>query len=199
MKGFKGHNLIIGMTGTGKSSLLKYEIIPKFRKVSIKSAVLDPLGDPAFNADFQTKDSNEFLRFAFTHTGYILIIDESGRAVGRYNRPMQALATDIRHKGNFSFFATQGVTQLSNIVRDQCANVFLFLSSRRNVEIIADEWDQPTLLGLPKLSSGQFYFVPRFGEIRAGHLDFSKRRVYYEGAIGHGPEPKEVDADETDD
>lgn len=179
MNNFRGHNLIIGMTGCGKTSLLKYEIIPRFRKAGIKSAVLDPLGDPAFNADFQTKNSNEFLRFAFSNQGYILAIDESGQAIGKYNYPMQALATAVRHKGNFSFFSTHSATQLPPIVRGQCGNVFLFACSRRNFEVIADEWDQPDLLKVGKLGAGEFYYVPKFGEICKGTLDFAGRSCCY--------------------
>ena len=177
---FTGHNLVIGMTGCGKSTLLKIEIIPAFKKKGIQSAVLDPLGDPTFAADFSTKDSMEFIRFAYTHSNYILVVDESGRAVGRYNSVMQNLATEIRHKGNLSFFATQGVTQLAPVVRDQCANVFVFNCSRRNFEIIADEFAKPELLKLKTLDKGEFYYVPRFGSIRSGRIDFAKRKVYYD-------------------
>jgi hypothetical protein len=180
MNQFRGHNLLIGMTGCGKSSLIKYEIIPRFRKAGIKSAVLDPLGDPTFKADYQTKDSNEFLRFAFQQKGYILIVDESGQAIGKYNEPMIALATTVRHKGNFSFFACHSVTTLPPVIRSQCSNVFLFQCSRTNFKMVADEWDQPDLMKLGKLGVGEFYFVPKFGEISRGRIDFSARRVEYE-------------------
>lgn len=179
MNNFRGHNLIVGMTGSGKSTLLKYEIIPRFKKAGIKCAVLDPLGDPAFNADFQTKNSNEFLRFAFANQGWILVIDESGQSIGRYDYPMQALATSVRHKGNFSFFATHSATQLSPLVRGQCGNVFLFACAKQNFKVIADEWDQPKLLTLPRLGILEFYFVPKFGEISKGKIDIQKRQVHY--------------------
>lgn len=179
MHGFKGHNIIIGMTGSGKSSLLKWEIIPKFRKRGIKSAVLDPLGDPGFGADWQTKNPDQFLAYAFKVQNHILIVDEGGQAIGRYNKPMLALATTVRHRGNFSFFVTHGVTDLSKTIREQCANVFLFACSRDNFEMIADRWDQPELLNMPRLDAGQFYFVPRFGQIVRGHIDFSRKKVSY--------------------
>lgn len=180
MAHFQGHNLIVGMTGTGKTSLLKYEIIPRFKKAGIKVAVLDPIGDPEFQADYQTKSSEQFLQFAFSNKGYILVVDESGEAIGKYNQPMQKLATSVRHKGNFSFFAAHSATQLPPIVRSQCANVFLFACSRPNFEKISDEWDQPTLLSLPRLKAGEFYMVPKFGEISRGRIDFATKKIYYE-------------------
>lgn len=180
MNQFKGHNLIVGMTGCGKTSLIKYEIIPRFKAAGIKSAVLDPIGDPGFNADYQTKNSNEFLQFAFREKGYILIVDESGQAIGQYDRPMRALATTVRHKGNFSFFACHAVTTLPPVIRSQCGNVFLFQCSRTNWKMIADDWDQPDVLKLDKLGAGEFYIVPKFGEISRGRIDFSKRTVHYD-------------------
>lgn len=179
MNHFRGHNLMIGMTGCGKTTLLKKHIIPRFKAAGIKSAVLDPLGDPSFNADYQTKSSSEFLKFAYREKGYILIIDESGQAIGKYNAPMNALATNVRHKGNFSFFATHSVTSLPPIVRGQCANVYLFQCSRKNFELVADDFDQPTILKLPKLDVGEFYFVPRFGKVVRGKIDFKSGEVYY--------------------
>lgn len=178
MAGFEGHALVIGMSGSGKTSLLKIALIPSYRAKGHKIAVLNPLPDP-FEADFQTKDGNEFIRFSYTHTGYVLIVDESGRAVGRYNKLMQSLATDVRHKGNMSVFAAQGVTQLANVVRDQCAYAFIFRASQRNFEIIADEFTHPELLKLPPLTKGEFYFVPKFGEIQKGKIDFIGRKVVY--------------------
>lgn len=179
MNHFKGHNLIVGMTGSGKTTLLKKEIIPRFKTAGIKSAVLDPIGDPSFKADYQTKSSSEFLKFAYREKGYILIVDESGQAIGKYNAAMHSLATTVRHKGNFSFFAVHSVTGLPPIVRGQCANIFLFSCSRGNFKIIADEWDQPTLLDLPKLDAGEFYFVPKFGKIVRGKIEFKTGAVYY--------------------
>lgn len=180
MNNFSGHNIIVGMTGTGKTSLIKYEIIPKFKKSGIKSAVLDPIGDPAFKADYQTKSPDEFLKFAFANRNYILIVDESGQAIGRYNKPMEALATTVRHKGNFSFFAVHSATTLAPVIRSQCANVFLFACSRPNFKVIADEWCQPTLMDLPKLGKGEFWYVPKFGEIVHGKVDFAAKKVYYD-------------------
>lgn len=180
MNNFSGHNLIVGMTGSGKSTLIRLEIIPRFKKAGIKSAVLDPIGDPSFKADYQTKNSDEFLKYAFANNNHILIIDESGQAIGRYNKPMEALATSVRHKGNFSFFAVHSATTLPPVIRYQCANVFLFACSRPNFKTIADEWDQPTLLDLPKLGKGEFWYIPKFGEIVRGRIDFSEKKVYYE-------------------
>lgn len=167
------------MTGTGKTSLLKWEIIPRFRKAGVKSAVLDPLGDPSFKADFQTRNPDEFLAYSFKVQNHILIVDEGGQAIGRYNKPMLALATTVRHKGNFSFFVTHGVTDLAVTIREQCANVFIFATPRRNIELIADNWDQMELLKMPKLGPGEFYFVPKFGNIVRGRIDFAKRKVSY--------------------
>lgn len=146
----------------------------------MKTAVLDPLGDPSYGADFQTTNSDQFLAYAKANKSHFLFVDESGQAIGRYNAPMEWLATTSRHLGHLGFFLVQGCTQLNPVIRGQCGQVYLFSCSNSNYRMIAEEWNQPELTKMPRFDVGEFVFVPRFGNLRKGNVDWKTMRVYYD-------------------
>lgn len=176
---FTGHNLIVGMTGTGKSTLAKL-VIKQAKKAGRKTVVLDPIGDPSYSADFQTTDPDQFLAYAKANKSCYLFVDESGQAIGRYNEPMMWLATTSRHLGHLSFFISHSATQLSPILRGQCGQVYLFSCAAANFKTVAEEWNQPDILKMKRFDAGEFVYVPRFGQIRKGRIDFAKQHIYYD-------------------
>lgn len=169
------HVLIVGMSESGKTTLAKI-MAAEAKRAGLPVGVLDPLGDPDFNADFQTREPGAFLEHARTQKRELLVVDESGSVIGRYNEPMQWLATTSRHFGKSVIFCVQAATQIATVVRDQCTVCYVFRCSYRNRELIADEYDQPELLTQKPLAKGEFVRVPRFGEISRYRLDFAKRR-----------------------
>lgn len=169
------HNLIVGMTESGKSTLAKI-FASEFRKRKITVAVLDPLHDE-WDCDFQTADSDEFLAWCKKNKSAMLFIDEGSTAIGRYNPEMEWLATQSRHWGHSSFFICQRGPQLSPNVRDQASKLYLFACSRSDAENFANTWNEPELKNLEKIDKGEFYIVSRFGEMKKGKVDFSKRVV----------------------
>lgn len=175
------HSLIVGMTESGKSFLAKM-ISRALKKAGKKVAVLDPLWDDGWGADFQTSDSGAFLAWAKSkaNASAFLFVDEGSVSVGRYNLPMQWLATMSRHHGHSSFFICQGITQLPPIVRGQCRDVFLFAVDETISQIVAKEWNEKTLRNAERLRKGEFYHVSRFGTLQKGRLDFAAGKVYYD-------------------
>lgn len=173
------HYGIVGMSESGKSTLGKI-LAKQFRKQGVKVAVLDPLKYSDWDCDFQTSNPDEFLRFAKRSKSHVLIIDEGGQAIGRYNRPMEWLLTTSRHLGHSCIVITQGVTQLPPIIRGQFSKIFLFTCSFENWQLIAGEYNRPEILKMGRLEQGRFIVVTRFGDLAKGNVDFGKRKLYYE-------------------
>ena len=99
------HVLIAGITESGKTTLAR-ELVAHYRRAEIASLVLDPLGDPRWNAEYQTTDEAAFLVTAKNSWQCALFIDESGEMVGRYKDSMFWLATQARHRAHRSHFIT---------------------------------------------------------------------------------------------
>lgn len=167
------HTLIIGMTMSGKTTLAK-TIAKQLKSSNHKVAVLDPLGDPDFDADFRTKDSAEFLEYAKTHQDHFLFVDESGVAMGRFNEPMNWLATTARHNGHLCTFISQGLTQLPPIVRGQCDRLFIFSCAKINTDLASQEWNEKKLAEIDKIPQYHFYLARRFHPLKFGKISLDK-------------------------
>lgn len=171
------HCLIVGMTESGKTTLAKR--IAKTLKSSGKLvAVLDPLQDEGWECDFQTQNPEEFLVWAKGNRSAFLFVDESGVAIGRYNVPMEWLATQSRHLGHSCYFICQGLTQLSTIVRGQCRKLYMFASGSNATKTASEEWNESELQNAERLQKGEFYVVSRFDKISKGRVDFTSDNVY---------------------
>ena len=163
------HTLILGMTESGKTTTAKV-LISVFKRRGIKSIVLDPFNDPGFGADYQTNNSDDFLKMVWSSRKCHVYVDESGKAIGRYNQLMDELATTGRHWGHSCFFITQKATQISPIIRDQCGQVFLFGSGHQSCKMIAEEFNDKEFLNATALKQGEFYHKTRFGKLHKGNI-----------------------------
>jgi len=156
------HCLIAGMTASGKTTLAK-ALAAQYRRHRVSVAVLDPLNDPGWNADFQTTDRREFLERVKRSRSCALFIDESGETIGQYNDDMFWLATRARHYGHRSHFLTQRPAQLSPTVRHQCLRLFCFRVGFKDAKTLAEEFSNPDLVGASSLPQYTFYSINRFG------------------------------------
>lgn len=173
------HTLICGMTESGKTFLSKM-ICRALKKKGQICAVLDPLQDAGWDCDFQTQKSDDFLAWAQANQKAFLFVDEGSIAVGRYNVPMEWLATMSRHWGHASYFICQGLTQLPPMVRNNCGKLYLFTSADSVNKLAAEEFNEKALKNADRLDKGHFYEISRFGKIRKGTLDFRKSSVHYD-------------------
>lgn len=156
------HVLICGMSESGKTTLAR-GFGGYYRNQGFGVLVLDPLKDPRWQCDFITANQEEFLDVVWKSRRCILMMDEGGKSVGRYNYAMQEVATMGRHWGHSSHFISQDPTQLAPIIRDQCRHVFLFCASDRVGKKLADEFNQPALLECGNLKQGEYIRAARFG------------------------------------
>jgi hypothetical protein len=176
------HRIIVGMSETGKSTLAKI-FVRQAKEQGILTGVLDPLNDPEYNADYQTSNSEEFLIHAKEKVRELLVVDESGTAIGRYNEPMTWLATTSRHFGKSCIFCMHNPTQTSPMIRDQSSECWLFICTSRIQEMVAEEFNHPEILTQSeRLEKGECIFVPRFGEIKKYRLDFAAKKLYAAGS-----------------
>jgi hypothetical protein len=164
------HTLIFGMTQSGKTTLAKKVLIPKYKKLGLKTIVLDPLNDN-WDADFQTDDENDFLRVLWNSRQCCAFLDEAGDTVGRYNSAMIQTATRGRHWGHKIHYLAQRASLIATTVRDQCSTLYLFTSSINDGKIHANEWNKPELVNCNTLQQGEFYVCNRFDL-------FEKRKLF---------------------
>lgn len=159
-----GHSLILGTTKSGKSTLAR-RLVARYRVNGTHSMVLDPLEDPAWRsagAKILTGDGEKFLALMFKTRSCALFVDESGEAIGRYSGEMKKLATRSRHYGHNAHFISQRGVDIDKTIRDQCDDLYLFRVSKKDAEVLADEYCYDELLGASQLNQGEFIKCGRF-------------------------------------
>lgn len=170
------HNLVVGMTESGKTSLAKL-YCDGFKKSGIKTMVLDPVHDTGWNADFQTHDPEMFLKVVKSERNCMIFVDESGSAIGRYNSEMEWLATTSRHLGHSCWFIMQDATQVAPIIRGNCTKAFVFACDPKLIERVASEWNEQTLRNCERLPKFCFYVASRFDQLQIGEIDLTTGTV----------------------
>jgi len=176
LKGIEMHTLVLGMTTCGKTTLVKW-LTSSMKKRGIKVAVLDPILDPEWEADFVTDNPADFMKYVKTNKSHVLVVDESGSAIGRYNEEMNWLATTSRHLGHTTFFLMQGATQVDPIIRGQCNRCFMFTCAGTIAEKIAVEFNEPKVAKASRLNKGEFYLIDRYAELVKGRLDWDEKTI----------------------
>lgn len=171
------HALIVGISESGKTTLA-LQLAQQYKTSGIGVLVLDPLKNPAWQADFISADEKEFLDVFWRSRSCMIFIDEAGEAVGRYNLSMQKTVTRGRHWGHFVHVISQRGVQINMTVRDQCRHLFLFCSSRKDGEVYAAEFNKPELAECSALLQGEYFHASRFGGVE-------KCRVKLNGGIAN--------------
>ncbi|AUR85723.1 P-loop containing nucleoside triphosphate hydrolase [Vibrio phage 1.080.O._10N.286.48.A4] len=161
------HSAIVGMTESGKSSLAR-KMAVELQKSGIQIIVFDPLGDPEWsncldlNNAFITDNENEFLNVYWNSKNCAVFFDEAGDYATNHNKPMIRTATKGRHWGHSNFYIAQRGNLLARTIRDQCANLFMFTSSKDDAKIYSTEFNDIELLNVPDLPQGTYYTCGRF-------------------------------------
>lgn len=170
------HVLIVGMTESGKTTLAK-ALCAQYRKHGVATAVLDPMSDPDWRADFQSRDKEEFRERMKKSRQCAVFIDESGAMIGQYDAEMFWFATEARHWGHRSHFITQRAVQLSPTVRHQCTRLFLFRVGIKDAKTLAEEYGNDRLAAAAAFPQFEFFAVSRFGTTEHLKLELGKGKV----------------------
>lgn len=156
------HNLIIGQTQSGKSTLAKELVNSICDKTKRRLIVLDPFTSKDWNADFLTDNKQDFLNVVKNNKNCELVIDECGQTIGRYAKEMMMLATSSRHYGHRSTFITQRANQLDLNMRDQCSKLYIFSISKNDAKSLAEQFVDDELLNAYELEQFNFYYKQKF-------------------------------------
>ena len=173
------HTLIVGMTTTGKSALGKL-LVPRWRRRGYSIAVLDPMKSPEWKADFISTDPDAFLVYCKSHTGLAIFVDEGAAALGKaadYNW----LTSRARHWGHETHIISQRPQDINTAVRGNCESLFVFNIDPRATELLASDWNEPTLRDASRNPRLQFHFARRLADegVRIGRVDFGKRSIVW--------------------
>lgn len=123
------HNLVVGMSGAGKSRMMREAIIPAHRRARRPVFVLDPVCQAWGDVQFQTDDPYKFLALAKASRGCVLVVDECDetlRASGQQERDLKYIATRSRNDGHLAYFLAQRAMQVPPSYRNQCSTGYVF-------------------------------------------------------------------------
>lgn len=170
------HQLFVGRTRSGKSSLCK-EICSELRLGGEEVLAYNPLGEKGWTrrdeygragADWESADLDEFLaeceRRGTKHPRRRFVaVDEAHELFTRADCDAKWLATRGRHYGFNLLLVTQRCAELNVTARTQCLPIFVFQSSLTDAKLLADEFGRRELLDAPTLQKGEFYKVDDHG------------------------------------
>jgi len=159
--GARPHVLITGTTGSGKTTLAK-QLVADYRQRGVKSIVLDPMADPEWNADFITRDPEEFLHIVKNSFGCLGFIDEGGENAGIYNREMHMTATRGRHYGHSFNYLCQRPNQIAPTIRSCCEAVCAFRLHHDDALAISRDFTQEGLRAATSLQRGEYLYATNF-------------------------------------
>ena len=164
------HVMILGQTLSGKSILAK-RLAASYKAKGIKVIVHDPIGDPEWNADFQTANFDEFFNVYNNSRQCAVFYDEAGETCRDYSKEMTRTATRGRHRGHRNHYISQRATLILKTMRDQCTGLFLFNTSLEDCKVHSNEWNAPELKeNGPFLKIGEYYHKQRMGDLTHGDL-----------------------------
>ncbi len=183
------HSSIYGRSGSGKTTLailMCHELLRRGHEVG----VLDNMTDERWKLEgyelaIQTTNKSEFVKFAKKNKGLFLFVDEGSDEIGRNPPPeIQWLATKSRHFGHSVTFISQAATQMSNVVRAQCSNCYIFKCGEKMKELLAEELCEPELKNAHQLGPGEFLAVREHKGVYKGRVDFKSQSCYNVGKMG---------------
>lgn len=159
------HRLIIGQTESGKTTLARNIIIPRAVESGIPVMVLDPMREEWPGASVY-RDPERFLADAKRNVSRLLVIDESGTMVDKYDPRWNWITTTSRHLGHQAIVICHRLSQLSPTLRSQCSEVYMFATSGGDADVISEEFgEEPPGR---KLQRGEFVVYSRFNSPLAG-------------------------------
>lgn len=160
-----GHTLIAGITESGKTTLAK-KMCAEYKARGIPVVVLDPMNDPEWLADFQTREPLEFLQMVKTSRNCACFVDEGSENAGRFDTEMHWTATKGRHLGHRLTYVCQRPTQISPNIRYNCSNVALFKVAMDDAKTVANDFGQEALKRATLLKQGEYLYCNGFSSVQ---------------------------------
>ncbi len=158
------HNLVVGLSGAGKSRLAKSLIVPQWRKRKVPVLVCDPvMASDWGDVQLLTDDPYRLLALAQASQRCVIIVDECDealRASSQQERDLKYLATRSRNDGHLAYFLAQRAMQVPPSYRNQCSTGYVFNQTREDAEVCYSLFNSPPCRDLaPTLPLGTFLQV----------------------------------------
>lgn len=170
------HTLIVGASYSGKSKLAK-RFAATAEKRGEKIVVYDPLKTADW-PDSAIKYSNpeRFLDEVWDYENVHVFVDESKTLFDYDKTRAEKLAYLGRHGGRLVYFIGQrAMSMIPPNARNQCGKVFAFKQSKKDSEVLADEYSE-IFMRCPRLPKIHFVASDGFNDV-SGRLDFSTGEV----------------------
>lgn len=141
------HWLITGMSGCGKSRLLKEHIIPAHRSAGRWVGVLDPVGAP-WPANWTTSDPLAFVAAAKASRSCVWIVDEFRTFMDDYKArsALEWLFYAGRNFGHLAYACAQRMKMIPPNVRDQCSHAVVFQQPAESLAQLVEQYNQPAIM-----------------------------------------------------
>lgn len=163
-----GHGLILGPTKCGKSTLA-HAIAKDYQTHGVNSLVFDPhMQSWPVPSQHQFTDLEKFLAVARRSQRCALFIEEAGEALGRGRiaRQSQWITTGSRKWGHTAYLLAQEAQQLLPVIRSCCARGFIFRQSKRNAEMLVNDFADERLMQATTLGRFEFLYAEKMGDVR---------------------------------
>lgn len=171
-----GHNGIVGTTECGKSTLGKI-LAWHCQDQGIETCVLDPLGDPEWDADHMFRKSEPFIRFLKQNRSKAVFIDEGSISVDRHDETLDWLGTLSRQWGHRVTFIGQRAVQYNPTIRGQWTTLFAFSMAFEDAKELSKDFIRLDPKEIGKLQAGEFIKVGRFMDPQRFRIDFKTRKI----------------------
>lgn len=156
------HCLIIGITGSGKTTLAA-KMATRMQAAGRLVLIFDPFSNSKWTSPYVYRDASAFVEVAKSCRDASLFIDEAAEAVGIGDRAHHWLATASRNHGHAAIFLAQRLTMVAPHVRRNCARVFSFKLHPADAEGLARDMGQPILEAAGLLPRFCCIVAPTFG------------------------------------
>lgn len=157
-KRFIGHTLVVGITGTGKTTLVRKLAAELSRNKPV--LVLTPCIDDDWSfASLVSSDLEFFSQVVFANKNCIVIVDEGAEMAGQFDKLAVPLASRTRHNGHICFFLAQRPTMINKSIRGNCRNLFCFQVSKDETIELNRLFVNDVVFEAPSLREGEYIAI----------------------------------------
>lgn len=168
------HTLIVGTTGSGKTTLARIAAANNRGQPAI---LLDPYQDAGWQNAEVFEDTEKFLARVRETTNRLIIVDESGTQIDRYDPGHAWLAVGSRHNGHNVLFLAQRATMVSPNIRANCEHCAMFATTPKDAELLGEDFVQPAAVEFQPLPRYYFLSLDRFSPLRLYRVENQPLRV----------------------
>jgi hypothetical protein len=176
------HRGIFGRTQSGKTAIAKF-MVRDAGRAGVACAILDPLMDPDWptrRGDFITRDRDAFRYFIQTNKSRLVVIDESSKALDRYDPNDDWAFVMGRHLGHLAVVIGQQPKMVNPTIRAQLSKIYVLALPASSAKFLADEWGRPELLAAASFPTLEVMEASGFSDTRRGRIDFASKCVRWQ-------------------